>query len=218
MRPDPLPDAPDSSFPRPDASNSPEAVDDHRGRTHAAKVESHSETVSPWMCPVRAVPLTLDADERRSLTALLEAPEQSPRAYRARVVLLAAQGMRNVEIADRIGLSTATVGKWRNRYAMYGIDGLADDPRPGAPRTINRSVVVETTLQQPPAELGIAHWSSRRLAAYLGISDASVARVWREHGITPRPRSSTTVEGPEVTPRRSGAQKSHSPAVVCGCH
>ncbi|MFT4165277.1 MAG: helix-turn-helix domain-containing protein [Microlunatus sp.] len=136
---------------------------------------------------MRAVPLKLDADEVKRLTALLHAPEQTTRAYRAKVVLLASEGMRNVDIADRLELSIATVGKWRNRYAMCGIDGLADEPRPGAPRTIDRSEVIGATLLGPPPELGITHWSSRRLAARLGIGDASVARTWREYGIAPRP-------------------------------
>lgn len=135
---------------------------------------------------MRAVPLTLDADELRRLTNLAEALEPSGRAYRPKVILLAAQGIRNVAIAAQLGLSTATVGKWRNRYATYGIAGLSDEPRPGAPRTVDRSEVITTTLLSPPPELGCTHWSSRRLAAHLGIGDASVARVWREYGIAPR--------------------------------
>lgn len=118
---------------------------------------------------------------------LLDAPEHSSRTYRVEIVLLAAQGMRNVEIAARLGLAIGTVGKWRNRYAACGIKGLADEPRPGAPRTVDRSEVIAATLQSPPPELGIMQWSCRRLGTYLGIGDASVARTWREYGIAPRP-------------------------------
>lgn len=146
---------------------------------------------------MRAAPLTLEAGELRSLTALLAAPTQANRAV---VVLLAAQGLRNVEIAARVGLSNATVGKWRNRYATHGIGGLADQPRPGAPRTVDRSEILAATFAAPPSELGITHWSTRRLANYLGVSDATVARVWREYGIAPRPNAEFTfATEPEFT-------------------
>lgn len=136
---------------------------------------------------MRAAPVTIAADELQRLTELSELPVPSDIRRRVDIVLLAAQGLRNVEIAARLEISAATVGKWRNRYALYGVDGLADQPRPGAPRTVDRSQVIAATLSGPPAELGITHWSSRRLATYLGIGDATVARIWRLHGILPRP-------------------------------
>lgn len=138
---------------------------------------------------MRAAPVTIAADELQRLTELSELTVPSDIRRRVDIVLLAAQGLRNVEIAARLAITAATVGKWRNRYALYGVDGLADQPRPGAPRTVDRSKVVAATLSGPPEELGITHWSSRRLATYLGIGDATVARIWRLHGISPRPNA-----------------------------
>ena len=106
---------------------------------------------------------------------------------RASIVLRAADGLRNVEIAEELGLSLPTVAKWRNRFAEAGTVGLGDLPRSGRPRSVDHQRVVEATLRTPPAELGVTHWSSRLLAAHLGIGDATVARVWREYGLAPRP-------------------------------
>jgi len=107
---------------------------------------------------------------------------------RARIVLLAADGMSNTEIAERTSSSRPTVVKWRGRYAEAGIDGLGDLPRPGrAPEIDEIEVLAETLADKgnPPAELGVTHWSSRLLAARLGISFATVARIWRKWNIQP---------------------------------
>ena len=85
-------------------------------------------------------------------------------AQRARIVLMAAEGVPNAEIARRIGVSRPTVVGWRSRYQERGIAGLADEDRPGRP---------------PGSSLGVTHWSSRLLARELGVSFASVARIWR---------------------------------------
>jgi transposase len=109
-------------------------------------------------------------------------------ASRARVVLLASQGAPNVEIARRAELSRPSVLKWRNRYAAAGIDGLKDAPRPGRAPVIDELAVITETLAdsgKPPAELGISHWSVRLMADRLGISFASVGRIWRKWNIQP---------------------------------
>jgi transposase len=117
---------------------------------------------------------------------------------RARIVLLAAEGLPGREIAERVGCSEPTVIRWRSRFAEQGMAGLADEPRSGKPPTIPpvvRDEILAITLTEPPTELGITHWSSRLLAARLRrdgkpVSHATVARVWKHFGIQPH-RSGT---------------------------
>ena len=109
-------------------------------------------------------------------------------ARRARIVLLAADGVPNAQIACTVGVSRPTVIGWRDRYAAGGIDALEDEPRSGRPPVIDEIDVVVATLAsdgRPPGRLGITHWSARFLAAELGISFASVARIWRMWNIQP---------------------------------
>ena len=106
-------------------------------------------------------------------------------AQRARIVLLAADGVSNTAIAQRVGVSRPTVIGWRDRYLARGIDGLEDEQRPGRPRSIDHAEIVAATLSPPPKKLGVTHWSTRLLAKHLGISDATVAKAWRDYGIAP---------------------------------
>lgn len=104
------------------------------------------------------------------------------------MVLLAAEGMPNAQIARVLGVSRPTVIGWRERYQRGGIKALEDEPRCGRPPRIDEADVVVATLAcggRPPQRLGVPHWSARLLAAELGISFASVARVWRRWGIQP---------------------------------
>ena len=106
-------------------------------------------------------------------------------AQRARIILLAADGVSNTEIATRVGVSRPTVTSWRARYDTDGINGLIDEPRSGRPREVDRSKIISVTLNPPPKKLGITHWSSRLLAAHLGTSNGTVAKAWREVGVQP---------------------------------
>ena len=106
-------------------------------------------------------------------------------AQRARIVLLAGDGIGTNEIARRTGVSKPTVILWKKRYAAEGTGGLEDRPRPGKPRTTDDVAIVLATLEPPPKRLGVTHWSSRLLAAELGISNVKVADVWREWGLQP---------------------------------
>jgi len=106
-------------------------------------------------------------------------------AQRARIVLLAAEGLPNAEIARRVGVSRPTVIQWRNRYLAGGVGALGDLERSGRPSVIDDAAVVVATLTAPPESLGVTHWSARLLAAQLGISFASVARIWREWKLQP---------------------------------
>jgi transposase len=107
-------------------------------------------------------------------------------AQRARIVLLAADGLSNNDVADKAGVNQATVVKWRKRFLERGLDGLVDEPRPGAPRTIGDDAVeavIVRTLEEKPGDA--THWSTRDLAAKVGMSPSSVGRIWRAFGLKP---------------------------------
>ncbi|MGH3401013.1 MAG: IS630 family transposase [Streptosporangiaceae bacterium] len=133
--------------------------------------------------------LVVRAGDRERLAELARLPSvPAGLAKRARIVLLAAGGMANAQIARTVGVSRPTVIGWRDRYVQGGIAALEDEPRSGRPTVIDEIDVVVATLAEagrPPQRLGITHWSARFLAAELGISFASVARIWRKWGIQP---------------------------------
>ncbi len=106
-------------------------------------------------------------------------------AQRARIVLLAADGEPNVVIAEKVGVSRPTVIDWRHRYGAKGIAGLEDDPRSGRPRVVDYGTVVSTTLAPPPKKYGVTHWSSRLLGRHLGVSNGTIAAIWRQAGVQP---------------------------------
>ncbi len=106
-------------------------------------------------------------------------------AKRARMVLLAAEGVGNREIASRVGASPTTVIEWRSRYAERGLVGLKDLERTGRPRELDHRQIVAETLKPPPKKLGVTHWSSRLLAGRLKISPSAVQRAWRSYGVKP---------------------------------
>src|SRR5512133_1840673 len=107
-------------------------------------------------------------------------------ALRARIVLGCAAGLSNKAVAARERVTPQTVGKGRRRFVERGLDGLFDEPRPGAPRQIDdakvESVIVQTLESQPPAA---THWSTRSMARRSGISTSSVGRIWRAFGLQP---------------------------------
>jgi transposase len=133
--------------------------------------------------------LALRDGDRRRLGDLARLPSvPSGLAKRARIVLLAADGVPNAQIARTVGVSRPTVIGWRERYAAGGIGALEDQARSGRPAVIDDIDVVVATLAnegRPPTRLGVTHWSARFLAAELGISYSSVARIWRRWGIQP---------------------------------
>ena len=135
----------------------------------------------------RAAPaLGLRAGDREELVRLTRSSSvRAGLAQRARIVLLAADGVSNTAIADRVGVSRPTVIGWRERYQASGIVGLADEPRSGRPRSIDHAAIITATLKPPPKRLAVTHWSTRLLARHLGISDATVAKAWREYRVQP---------------------------------
>ena len=100
-------------------------------------------------------------------------------------MLLAANGIGTNEIVRRTGLGKPTVIFWKKRHAAEGAGGLQDRPKPGKPRVTDDVAVVLATLEPPPQRLGVTNWSSRLLAAQLGLSNVKVAKVWREYGLQP---------------------------------
>src|SRR5690242_14623923 len=133
-----------------------------------------------------AAPLVLRPGDEAELTALLRASTvEAGLAKRARIVLLAADGLSNTEIGRRVGMSRPMVIQWRNRYAAGGIAALADLPRSGRPPVIDELAVVTATLNPPPDSLAVTHWSARPLASQLGVSFAEVARIWRKWKLQP---------------------------------
>jgi len=112
-------------------------------------------------------------------------------AMRAEIVLLAADGTTNLAIAEQLGVTRVTVATWRKRFAAKRLDGLADEPRPGAPRKIGDEKIAEvvtTTLETMPA--AATHWSTRSMAKASGLSISTVHRIWRAFSLQPH-RSET---------------------------
>ena len=136
--------------------------------------------------------LSLTDDERGKLVAWAARPTSAQRlALRARIVLAAADGRSNTAIAADLRVTLPTVRKWRRRFSEARLDGLADEPRPGAPRTLTDAQVeqaVGRTLESKPKNA--THWSTRGLAAELGLSQTAVRRIWRAFGLKPHLRES----------------------------
>src|SRR5215469_4068755 len=107
-------------------------------------------------------------------------------AQRARIVLACATGIANTAVAQRIGVTMQTVGKWRARLVSRRLAGLLDEPRPGAPRRITDAqieAVVTRTLESTPRDA--THWSTRALAAKTGLSQTTISRIWRAFALQP---------------------------------
>jgi transposase len=107
-------------------------------------------------------------------------------ALRCRIVLACAAGASNAAVASRLGISRPTVTKWRSRFVGRRLEGLADEPRPGAARTITDEQVEQVlvlTLETTPTDA--THWSTRSLAKHVGMSQSAISRIWRAFGLKP---------------------------------
>ena len=137
--------------------------------------------------PMTLKPIHLSDPQREELRSWVRRHGISQAiALRASIVLLAAGGSSNEQIAAKLGIHRATVGKWRERFRARGLDGLADGQRTGAPRRIGDDVVeaaIARTLSAPPK--GSAQWSTRALAAATGLSQSTVSRIWRAFRLEP---------------------------------
>lgn len=139
------------------------------------------------MAVQQLAPLILSDDERAELTSLtMRRKTAQALALRARIVLACAEGGQNKEVAAQLGLDRSTVGKWRRRFVERRADGLHDEPRSGAPRTIDDArveAVIVKTLESLPEDA--TDWSSRGMAKASGLSVSTVQRVWRAFGLQP---------------------------------
>jgi transposase len=112
-------------------------------------------------------------------------------AQRSKIVLLVAEGLRTGQVAERLGVHRNTVAKWRRRFEAERLDGLVDEPRPGQPRTITDAKVDEVitkTLEAAPTDA--TQWSTRSMAAEVGLTQSAVHRIWKAFGLQPH-RSET---------------------------
>jgi transposase len=136
--------------------------------------------------PVAAA-IELTDDERAQLEAWARRRTSAQGlAQRSRIVLGAAEGLKNTEIAQRIGVTRPMVTKWRNRFAEHRLEGLTDEPRPGRPRTITDEQVEEVivrTLETTPKDA--THWSTRSMAREVGLTQNAVLRIWQAFGLQP---------------------------------
>lgn len=139
-----------------------------------------------------AVSIELSASERRELESLARRRKTAQGlARRARIVLAAADGLENKAIVETVGADANTVGKWRRRFAERRLDGLYDEPRPGAPRQIGDERIAEVirrTLEETPPDG--THWSLRSMASAVGHAPSTIHRIWQAFGLQPH-RSET---------------------------
>src|SRR5215472_13426635 len=130
-------------------------------------------------------PLILTAEEHDRLQSLAHRARSQPAlARRARVVLACAQGLANKTVAQNLRCSLGMVGKWRARFLQRRLEGVYDEPRPGAPRQVSdaqvEQVVVQTLESTPRAQ---THWSTRGLAKATGLSRMTISRIWHAFGL-----------------------------------
>lgn len=137
-------------------------------------------------------PLNMSPEEREVLHRWARRPKSAQRlAQRARIALLCDEGLSNTRVAARLHVTLHTVGKWRERFRVRRLEGLADEPRPGAPRKISDAQIeaaVTRTLETMPHNA--THWSTRSLAKAEGLSQSAVVRIWHAFELQPH-RSET---------------------------
>jgi len=131
--------------------------------------------------------LEVSEEDRRVLEGYTRRRKTSQQlALRARIILRCADGESNMAVAHQLDTTRETVGRWRKRFQEAGLDGLHDEPRPGAPRTVDDGKIEEIvtlTLEETPDNA--THWSTREMARRVGVSSATVYRVWRAFGLQP---------------------------------
>jgi transposase len=135
-----------------------------------------------------APPVSLSDEERLQLERYERGRSTPARlVLRARIVLLAAEGKQNCDIAAAAGTDRFTVARWRNRFIRLRLRGIEKDaPRPGRRHRFSQEIVLEIvrkTTQELPGDA--THWSTRRMAKAVGVSEASVRRIWHQHGLKP---------------------------------
>jgi transposase len=141
--------------------------------------------------PVAPAVALSDAERARLTAWTRRATSANALATRSRIVLAAAEGLGNTAVAARVGVEVSTARRWRNRFLAQRLEGLLDEPRPGRPRTVTDDrveAIITRTLETTPRDA--THWSTRSLAAELGLSQSAVSRVWRAFGLQPHRQDS----------------------------
>ncbi len=132
-------------------------------------------------------PLDISDEQREALERWARRPKTSQAlALRSRIMLRCAQSLSNRHVARELGVTPQTVGKWRSRFLAGGLDGLLDEPRPGAPRRVSDADVERVlvkTLEETPRDA--THWSTRSMARATGMSQSTVSRIWRAFALAP---------------------------------
>jgi len=132
-------------------------------------------------------PLEIVDADREKLTMMARRPKLAQAmAMRARIVLSCGEGLSNSEVARKLHITGATVGKWRERFRRFGLDGLLDETRVGAPRKITDQQiedVITKTLKSVPANS--THWRTRLMAEAAGLSQNAIVRIWHAFGLQP---------------------------------
>jgi transposase len=139
-----------------------------------------------WSEQLRVAPVVvLSSEQEAELAKLARSKRTSVRlAQRAQIVLLAAQGMMNKDIAEQLGVGRVQVSRWRERYVGFGLEGIERDlPRGAPPVKVDVTRLVELTAQSKPK--AATHWSTRKMAAELGVSASTVMRHWQANGLKP---------------------------------
>ncbi|WP_344517906.1 IS630 family transposase [Nocardia seriolae] len=138
--------------------------------------------------PPKVEPLKLSDTERQVLVGWSRRRKTAQAlALRSRIVLACAESGSNSEVARQLGVSRETLRKWRTRFERDRLEGLSDEPRPGAPRKITDEQVehvITTTLETSPPQRD-THWSTRSMAQATGMSQSAVSRIWRAFGLKP---------------------------------
>lgn len=132
-------------------------------------------------------PITLTDEEREYLESLVRKKTTAQQiVFRSRIILLAGEGLKYEEIAERLKTTHQTIGHWYRRFIKFRLNGLVDAPRSGTPRSIGDKKVAEIiTLTLETRPQGQTHWSTRHLAEKVGLSHSSIGRIWRAFGLKP---------------------------------
>ena len=139
-----------------------------------------------WSEHMRVAPaISLTDEQQRELARLARSRRTSVRlAQRAQIVLLAAQGLQNKDVAEQLGIGRVQIARWRERYLECGLQGIERDlPRGAPPVKVDVAKLVELTTQTTPE--AATHWSTRKMCAALGVSASTVMRHWQAHGLKP---------------------------------
>ncbi|WP_188503433.1 IS630 family transposase, partial [Nesterenkonia alkaliphila] len=132
-------------------------------------------------------PVELTEEEREQLSRWARRRKSSQAlALRSKIILACGQGLDSKTVAQQVGCSQNTVGKWRSRFIEHRLDGLVDEPRPGRPATVTAEQVEEvvvTTLEQTPKNA--THWSRAKMAQRTGLSASTIGRIWKAFDLKP---------------------------------